>query len=410
VSPQLAGGAISTPGTPTSILGAAMRARPPFALWLAAALAAGCARHPPTDPVRPTPSPGPRQFTFAWPFRDGDAMQPRGGTTRGAPLTLDPGPTPEWLALQQPGLSAFERDRRAILAMAGPYRASFDFLEIEGFHPGFTPDRPYQSWSTEYVYVVEDRGPFISLQHVIVAFVQRDDGSIEGPMVQKHWRQDWTYEDRELLTYRGHDTWARERLPASAVRGTWSQAVFNVDDSPRYASYGRWEHQGGMSTWRSAETWRPLPRREFTVRHDYDVLIGTNQHTITPTGWVQQEENLKVALDASGNARGDGAVLAKELGVNRYERLAGFDFSAGDRYWERSGPFWAEVRGAWDDTARRYPRFTIRTGGESDPLFVPFFEYAQKLADGAPFDQADAARFARETIARRVQPSSSDRG
>jgi hypothetical protein len=26
----------------------------------------------------------PRQFTFSWPFEEGDAMRPRGGTTRGA--------------------------------------------------------------------------------------------------------------------------------------------------------------------------------------------------------------------------------------------------------------------------------------------------------------------------------------
>ena len=35
-----------------------------------------------------------------------------------------------------------------------------------------------------------------------------------------------------LLTYRGHDTWAKERIGASAARGTWTQAVFQVDDSP----------------------------------------------------------------------------------------------------------------------------------------------------------------------------------
>ena len=32
--------------------------------------------------------PEPRQFTFSWQFEDGDSLRPRGGTTRGAPLTL----------------------------------------------------------------------------------------------------------------------------------------------------------------------------------------------------------------------------------------------------------------------------------------------------------------------------------
>src|SRR5688572_33391858 len=93
----------------------------------------------------------PRQFTFSWPFEDGDALRPRGGTTRGAPLTLATEPSAAWRAVREPGLSKLERDRRAILAMAGAYRTTFDFLETVGFTPGFTPSRPYQSWGTEYI-------------------------------------------------------------------------------------------------------------------------------------------------------------------------------------------------------------------------------------------------------------------
>jgi len=81
----------------------------------------------------------PRQYTFSWQFEDTDALRPRGGTTRGAPLTLATEPSAAWLAVQEPGLPKLERDRRAILAMAGGYRTTFDFLETVGFIPGFTP-------------------------------------------------------------------------------------------------------------------------------------------------------------------------------------------------------------------------------------------------------------------------------
>jgi hypothetical protein len=231
--------------------------------------------------------------------------------------------------------------------MAGTFRTSFDFLEVMGFRSGFVPDRPYQSWGTEYVYVIRDEPRFVSLQHLLVMFLAGADGKVEGPFVTKHWRQEWRYEDRELLTYRGHETWARERLPPEVVRGAWTQAVSQVDDSPRYESYGRWQHFANVSTWQSSPTWRPLPRREFSVRKDYQVLIGTNRHTITPTGWVQEEDNLKVVLDDRGRPVASEPVLAKELGLNRYERLAGFDDSAGRRYQERTEPFWSEVRAAW---------------------------------------------------------------
>ena len=97
-----------------------------------------------------------RQFTFAWPFSDDDEMQPRGGTTKGPPATLDLEPSPEWRSLQEVGISDFERDRRAILAMSGGFRTSFEFIETVGFVDGYTPDRPYQSWGTEYVYVIAD--------------------------------------------------------------------------------------------------------------------------------------------------------------------------------------------------------------------------------------------------------------
>ena len=72
--------------------------------------------------------------------------------------------------------------------------------------------------------------------------------------------------------------------------------MYQVDESPRYASVGRWQHTASFSTWLSADTWRPLPRREWSVRDDYHVLLGTNRHTVGPTGWLQEENNLKAVL------------------------------------------------------------------------------------------------------------------
>ncbi|MEP7313044.1 MAG: hypothetical protein ABI859_10710, partial [Pseudomonadota bacterium] len=69
----------------------------------------------------------PSRYTFSWPVGP-DAPAPRGGTTRGPQLVVDTAPSAAWQALQATGLSEFERDRRAILAMAGSYRVAFDFL------------------------------------------------------------------------------------------------------------------------------------------------------------------------------------------------------------------------------------------------------------------------------------------
>ncbi|HTT40370.1 MAG TPA: DUF6607 family protein [Burkholderiales bacterium] len=337
------------------------------------------------------------QFTFAWPL-DEHALRPRGASTRGAPVVLDTVPTDAWRRLREPGLSAFERDRRAILAMAGPYRVSFDFLEVVRFDPVLKPDAPYQSWGTEIVFVSEDRGNFIALQHVLVMRLQLDDGTVSAPMVVRHWRQEWRYEPDSLLAYEGSNTWARRSLSEEQRHGAWVQSVFQVDDSPRYAAPGRWTHNDGLSTWISDETWRPLPRREFSVRHDYQVLVGTNRHTITPTGWVQEENNLKLVLDENGNPRQTLPYLGREYGVARYERIKDYDFSAGEAYLERTEPFWAEVRAAWRDLERREARFTLRAPVDQGRLFLAFFEYAQQLADGEAFDRPAARAFIERTL------------
>ena len=340
------------------------------------------------------------RFTFSWPFTSGDAMVPRGGTSRGAPVRLAHGPSPQWLALQEPGISAFERDRRAILAMAGDYRTSFDFIETVGFSAGFEPARPYQSWGTERIYVVEDSPQRIVLQHVMAMFITDAQGKVRGPFVQKHWRQQWDYEPERIHTYIGHGRW-RADTPESTA-GQWAQTVYQVDDSPRYAALGRWEHNGSFSAWLSDTTIRPLPRRESSVRSDYTALVGTNRHTVLPGGWVQEEENLKTVLGAEGEISDSTPYVARELGVNRYERIDEFDFSGADRYWQATGEFWSQVRAAWDRIFERRDRFTFVEEVDGVALWQEMFDYAARIEAGESYDARSARRFAEQTLERYV--------
>jgi hypothetical protein len=341
------------------------------------------------------------RFSFAWPL-DEVPLKPRGAMTRGVPVVLEQGPTAEWRALRASSkLSAFERDRRAILGMAGPYRVSFDFLEVVRYDPALKPDAPYQSWGTEFVFIAEDRGDFIALQHILVMRVLQEDGKASEPMVMRHWRQEWRYEPTRMLVYEGGNTWALQTLKPEQRRGAWTQTVLQVDDSARYAAAGRWEHTDGYSSWLSGETRRPLPRREFSVRKDYDVLAGTNRHTIVPNGWVQEENNLKLALDADRKPRVELPYLAREYGVARYERIRDYDFEPGRRYFERTEPFWAEVRAAWTKIVQAQGRYTLKSQVDQGNLFVPFFEYAEKLADGAAFNRNEARAFIERTLRER---------
>jgi hypothetical protein len=195
-----------------------------------------------------------------------------------------------------------EQDRKAILAMVGDYRVKFEFEETLALKAGYTLHKPHVSDAYEYVQVLENSPRRIVLQHILVE---------EGGRVTKHWRQDWEYEQTRLWSYAGNYSWQRRDLSADAVRGQWVQTVWQVDDSPRYAGVGRWEHDNGVSRWTSDSTWRPLPRREHTERDDYDVLVSTNRQTITPTGWSHEQDSYK--LDRKNNQ-----ILAFERGNNTY--------------------------------------------------------------------------------------------
>ena len=300
-----------------------------------------------------------RQYTYSWMFAEGDTMKPYGATTKGPDVTLQRESSVAWRALQDRTLSSFNRDRLAILAMQGAYRVTFDYIETLGFTEYYQPAKPYQSWGTENVYVVADETDYISLQHILVMRFLGPDGTYSDPVVIKHWRQDWRYEDTELSIYAGNGTWQRFSRPRGTVKGAWSRAVFQVDDSPRYEVIGRWRHDPGYSVWTSESAWRPLPRREFSVRDDYQVLETVSQISILPSGWVQDDDALKLVLGRDGQPDADMPYLALEDGISRYERIVNYDFAAGDAYWAETASFWAEVRAAWREICDGSERFTI---------------------------------------------------
>jgi hypothetical protein len=200
-------------------------------------------------------------------------------------------------------------------------------------------------------------------------------------MVTKHWRQDWQYEPTHVVEYRGRDRWQRRKLSGTASKGAWLQTVYQVDESPRYASVGRWEHSASFSTWLSGETWRPLPRREWSVRDDYQVLIGTNRHTVSPTGWVQEENNLKAVLTPTRDVDTSRPYVAREYGVARYERIRDADFAQADVYYDRTKQFWDQVRDEWSNIFLKQGEVTLKGPVDKLGLFHPLFAQADALVE-----------------------------
>lgn len=279
----------------------------------------------------------------------------------------------------------FERDREAILTMTGDYKVSFDFTETVSFVDGYELKEPKLSGGYEIVRVVEDRGDFISMQHILVV-----GGDDKFPI--KHWRQDWQYEPERVLVFIGGNAWEWRDVPAEERKGAWSQTVYQVDDAPRYGAVAQWTYSDGIAEWTPPAEWRPLPRRDMTTRDDYHAIDAVNRHVITPWGWVHEQDNSKLIL------AGEPQALVREVGVNTYKRYADFDVSVGDEYLEATEAFWAAVRQEWTAIGANHERFAITIKGETQDLYIPLLGLAGQYADGE-IELEAAVADARETIA-----------
>lgn len=250
--------------------------------------------------------------------------------------------------------TGFEQDRADILAMAGNYKVRFDMQESTRWVPAYTPIDRKISGGNEVVRVIEDTGRKIVLQHLLVVQHEGKD------MVIKHWRQDWEYEPVRVLVYSDTNSWKWEDVPEKMRAGQWSQTVWQVDDSPRYGGWGRFESQGGVRRWRSNWTWRPLARRD-AVRHPvYDRYLSINRHQNGPDGWVHWQDNTKM-----GSKDGKLAPIVQEYVLNSYTKFDGYNVKAADDYWAATEDFWAAVRNEWARVAREKGGIGIQEEAET---------------------------------------------
>jgi hypothetical protein len=283
----------------------------------------------------------------------------------------------------------FEADRDAILAMVGEYAVTFDFSEFMAVEAGYELAEDKTTPAREVVYVIEDDGDYIALQHLLLV------GDPSEPMVIKHWRQDWRYEPDRLMAYQGFGTWEMHAVSDQDAAGAWSQTVYQVDDSPRYAGIARWEHASNAATWEPEATYRPLPRRDATVRDDYDVIEAVNRHTVLSWGWTHEQDNSKVIL-RDGEAR----ELVREHGINTYTRTDLMGDEAAAEYWEATAAYWDEVRDAWDEIMLA-DAFTVDDDADGTLLYGPVLSEGQAVFYGAK-DSETAFEAAADVIELRV--------
>jgi hypothetical protein len=280
------------------------------------------------------------------------------------------------LAAPMPAQSAdFDIDREMILAMVGEFEVTFDFTEYLPIAEGYQLKDPKVTPAREIVYVAEDTGEYIALQHLLLV------GDAENPFVVKHWRQDWQYQPERLMSYRGFGTWDMVEVSDADASGAWSQTVYQVDDSPRYAGLAAWSHDANASTWEPGDSWRPLPRRDATTRDDYDVIEAMNRHTVTLWGWTHEQDNSKLAL-----RDGVERELVREHGINTYRR-ADLDSTATDNYWAATSDFWKDIRDAWTGIIANSETFIAEDDADGTLLYGPVLGEGQAVFFGAKSEE-----------------------
>ena len=254
--------------------------------------------------------------------------------------------------------------------MQGEYSVTFSFEETVTLQQGYERHAPKDAGAFETVVVVEDATDKVVLQHLLVM----GDGQ-----VIKHWRQDWHYQPKEHFVFVANQRWELQPLAVEATDGHWTQCVYEVSDAPRYCGTGRWNHRYGVSTWTSDRSWRPLPRREYTVRSDYNALNVENRHTVTSQGWTHEQDNTKVLRDGYDTQ----ATLVREFGFNDYRRIDGFDFEPGYQYCAATASYWSKVRAAWAHFLASDGHVELATDVSGMPVIKATFAQADGVKNGA---------------------------
>src|SRR5690554_6525363 len=258
-----------------------------------------------------------------------------------------------------------DADRAAIRALAGCYKVTFDFAET------FSPDTAYEfrdryhSSGIEYVFVLTDEPDLIQLQHLLI---------INDSTIIKHWRQDWIYEETELLSYEGDRNWKTITYSPEEVKGTWTQKVYQVDDSPRYESKGTWVHVDGKHYWEAVGD-APLPRREFSKRSDYNIVRCHRRIERDGNGWFLEQDNEKILRTEAGDKR-----LVWEKGMESFT-TGDYNCQPAITWWENNKEYWALVRHAWDEIFAENQELTFQKRVDNKLLWQQLFEMGDEGVD-----------------------------
>ena len=133
----------------------------------------------------------------------------------------------------------------------------------------------------------------------------------------------------------------------------------------------------------------PLPRREYSKRNDYNVMLRGNRHEITENGWIHGQDNEKI-IRQKGK---EDILLAREKGMNSYRRVNSTKCEVAKAWWADHSEFWSKVRDSWDEVYSHEGDLTLAKKVEEKPLYRFLFSLEK---DGA--SQAEISEVIRRFI------------
>lgn len=256
-----------------------------------------------------------------------------------------------------------QQDIKSIKSMCGCYEVKFNFTETFSYPKDtltYKPSETKHESALEWVELLEDTPNKIVMQHLLI---------VSDDMIIKHWRQDWLYENTDLYSFDKGTSWKYKKLDKKAVKGQWTQKVYQVDDSPRYEGSSTWVHVDGKDYWANVAD-APLPRREQTKRNDYNVLKRRNIHEITATGWNHEQDNDKLIRDDSGK----DVLLAQEKGFDVYTKVPDIKCQAAQKWWIANNVLWKNVRDKWQTLFDRNKDLNLEAKVDRKALYSLLFD------------------------------------
>jgi len=124
----------------------------------------------------------------------------------------------------------------------------------------------------------------------------------------------------------------------------------------------------------SINTASPLPRREFSQRKDYNLLMRSNNHQVSKRQWFHFQENDKFNV-----IEGVYSWIAHEVGKNTYKKVAQSKCQAAKDWWKDHKHNWNLIQDMWKHIFEHHTKVQFFEKIHGKTLWMELFALEEKF-------------------------------